>query len=139
MLNLAERRGLRQGARRRFGKKMPVKLSIILFAALISACRETASPIVNQAAKPVPTAAIAADKPQIRTGDGSGIITKINFEIGAVGLDHDEIKGVMPAMKGMEFYVSDKKMLDKLKVGDKVNFVLEDKAGAERIINIKKK
>ena len=45
----------------------------------------------------------------------------------------------MPAMEGMEFYVSDVKMLDKLKVGDKVDFVLEDNAGAERIISIGRK
>ena len=65
-------------------------------------------------------------------------MTKINLEIGSVELDHEEIKGAMPAMI-MEFYVSDKKMLDNLKVGDKVDFVLEDNAGAEQIIKIRKK
>ncbi len=91
----------------------------------------------NQTVKPSPT--IAPDKSKIKTADGTGTVTKINTELGSVELDHDEIKGIMPAMEGMEFYVSDKKMLDKLKVGDKVDFVLEDNAGAERIISIKKK
>ena len=91
----------------------------------------------NQTAKPSPTA--TSDKPKIKTADGTGIVTKINTELGSVGLDHDEIKGIMPAMEGMEFYVSDVKMLDKLKIGDKVDFVLEDNAGAERIIRIKKR
>jgi len=43
----------------------------------------------------------------------------------------------MPKMT-MEFYVKEKRELEQLKVGDKVNFVLEDNAGAEQIINIKK-
>jgi Cu/Ag efflux protein CusF len=90
----------------------------------------------NQPAKPSPT--VAADKSKIKTFDGTGIITKINLEIGSVELDHEEIKGLMPKMI-MEFYVSDKKMLDGLKIGDKVNFVLEDNAGAEQIIKIKRK
>ena len=77
------------------------------------------------------------DKPKIKTANGTGIITKINLEIGSVELDHEEIKGLMSKMI-MEFYVSDVKMLEKLKVGDKVDFVLEDNAGVEQIINIKK-
>jgi len=68
---------------------------------------------------------------------GKGIVTKINLELGSVGLDHEEIKGVMPAMQ-MEFYVSDKKLLDGLKVGDKVDFVLRYKDSTETIVNIKK-
>jgi Cu/Ag efflux protein CusF len=44
----------------------------------------------------------------------------------------------MPAMR-MEFYVKDKAMLNGLKAGDKVDFVLEDKAGAEMIVEMKKK
>jgi Cu/Ag efflux protein CusF len=93
-------------------------------------------PNSNQPAKPSPT--VAADKSKIKTFDGTGAITKINLEIGSVELDHEEIKGLMPKMI-MEFYVSDKKMLDGLKVGDKVDFVLEDNAGVEQIIKIKRK
>ncbi len=78
-----------------------------------------------------------ADKSKIKTYDGKGVVTKINMEIGSVELKHDEIKGLMPAMQ-MEFHVSDKKMLDNLKVGDTVDFVLEDNAGSEQIISIKK-
>ncbi len=66
------------------------------------------------------------------------MITKINTELGSVELNHEEIKCLMPAMQ-MEFYVSDKAMLNNLKVGETVDFVLEDNAGAERIIGIKKR
>ncbi len=78
------------------------------------------------------------DKTKIRTFDGKGVVTKINLELGSVGLNHEEIKGVMAAMENMEFYVSDKKMLDGLKIGDAVDFVLEDNAGVEQIVSIKK-
>ncbi len=77
------------------------------------------------------------DKTKIRTFDGKGVVTKINLELVSVELDHEEIKGLMPKMT-MEFYVKEKSELEKLKVGDAVDFVLEDNAGAEQIISIKK-
>ena len=43
----------------------------------------------------------------------------------------------MPPMI-MEFYVKDKAILDGLKVGDSVNFVLEYKHPAETIVSLKK-
>ena len=73
----------------------------------------------------------------IKTGRGTGIVTKINLEIGSVELKHEEIKGMMPAMQ-MEFYVSQKEELKPLKIGDRVVFTLEDNQGAERIIKISK-
>ncbi|MCY7344846.1 MAG: copper-binding protein [Pyrinomonadaceae bacterium] len=100
-----------------------------------SANRNAVGQNSNQTASPSPT--IAADKSKIKTFDGTGAVTKVNLEIGSVELNHEEIKGLMPKMI-MEFYVSDKKMLDQLKVGDKVDFVLEDNAGAEQIVSIKK-
>ncbi len=69
--------------------------------------------------------------------NGTGIITKINLELVSVELNHEEIKGLMPAMI-MEFFVKDKKQVEVLKVGDKADFILEDKAGSEIIIDIKK-
>lgn len=103
-----------------------------------AACQSNAPTAANQIAKPTATATAASDKAQIKTYDGTGAVTKINLEIGSIELDHEEVKGLMPAMK-MEFYVADKKMLDNLKIGDRVDFTLEDNAGAERIVSIKKK
>ena len=87
-----------------------------------------------------PTAApgvSAVDKSTIKLFDGKGTVTKINLELVSVELDHEEIKGLMPKMT-MEFYVKEKAELERLKVGDKVDFVLEDNAGAEQIVSIKK-
>src|SRR5215207_6711622 len=60
---------------------------------------------------PVPTSVTP------KNGDypGRGVVTKIKLELGSVGLNHEDIKDVMPAMQ-MEFYVTDKKLLDGLKL-----------------------
>jgi len=82
---------------------------------------------------PVPTPLIPKD------GDypGRGKVTKIDMKLGSVELDHEEIAGVMPAMK-MELYVSDKAMLTGLKVGDQVDFILRYKHPTETIVKIEK-
>jgi Cu/Ag efflux protein CusF len=60
------------------------------------------------------------------------------MELGSVELDHEDIPGLMPAMI-MEFYVKDKQMLVPLKVGDKVEFTIEEKNNTEIISAIKKR
>ncbi|CAN5857551.1 hypothetical protein BH20ACI4_BH20ACI4_32470 [soil metagenome] len=34
----------------------------------------------------------------VKRFDGTGVVTKLNLELGSVELDHEEIKGSMPAM-----------------------------------------
>ncbi len=82
---------------------------------------------------PVPTPVVPADGDY----DGKGVVTKIDLDLGSVGIDHEEIKGVMPPMS-MEFYVSDKKILDGVSVGDKIEFVLRHRTPTETIVKIKK-
>lgn len=133
------------GGKKRFNAMKPnifILLTVSLFFAACQANAPANSPNRNaagqtpaQTANPSPT---AFEKPKIETFDGSGAVTKINLELGSIELDHEEIKGAMPAMR-MEFYVSDKKMLKHLNVGDRVDFVLENNQGAERIIGVKKK
>jgi len=118
---------------------------VLFLFAVIAACRQNTQSVTIQPAKPTETVSATVtpiislpDNTKIKTYDGKGTVTKINLELGSVELNHEEIKGLMPAMQ-MEFYVSDKAMLDNLKVGEAVDFVLEDNAGAERIIKIKKR
>ena len=56
---------------------------------------------------------------------------------GSVELDYEEIPDVALAMK-KEFLVSDKAMLDGLKLGDMVNFTLRYNSGQETITAISK-
>ena len=121
-------------------------VAVVILTAALPACggdsaRNTAtapqsSPVLSgPVASPSPVATVIVPK----NGDypGKGIVTKINPELGSVELNHEEIKDVMPAMQ-MEFFVSDKKLLDGLKIGDKVDFILRYKDPTETIVNIKK-
>jgi Cu/Ag efflux protein CusF len=110
-------------------------LPIILSALLILGCTNKPASINVNTPKPTPVPAPSV----IKNGEypGKGKITKINIELGSVEMDHEEIKGVMPPMR-MEFYVTDKKMLDRLTLGDNVDFTLLYKDGTEKISSIKK-
>jgi Cu/Ag efflux protein CusF len=60
---------------------------------------------------------------------GTGVVKILNQKEGWVQIDHEEIKDLMPAML-MEFWVRDRSLIKRVKVGDKVNFVVvEDKKG----------
>ena len=108
-----------------------------VFKATNSADSLSVNKSVPAAVSPTAAPNVSPDKTKIKLYDGKGVVTKINLEAVSVELDHEEIKGLMPKMI-MEFYVKEKSELEKLKVGDTVDFVLEDNAGAERIVSIKK-
>jgi len=111
-----------------------------LFCSAFSGCEKGVSetkpqnkPITQVTATPVPTPSVPKDG----NYDGTGEVTKINEELGSVELDHEAIKDLMPRMK-MEFFVRDKSQLKDLKIGDRVQFVVEYKHPQEIITSIKK-
>ena len=116
-----------------------MKISILfILISIVSACGQQAAEIKKTIVKASPTASPTPfPTPQNRNYDGKGTVTKIDLKIVSVELDHEEIKDLMPPMR-MEFYVTKKAELEKLKVGDKVDFVLEYKDGQEKIVSIKK-
>jgi Cu/Ag efflux protein CusF len=69
---------------------------------------------------------------------GTGVLTQINKKTGEVEINHEEIKGKMPAAK-TKFIVKYDELMQDLKIGDKVDFVLEDDAGTEMLSTIFKK
>ena len=65
-----------------------------------------------------------------------GEVRKIDLSAKKITLKHGEIKNLdMPPMT-MVFQVSDPMMLEKVKVGDKVQFTVEDKNGAMTVLTI---
>jgi Cu/Ag efflux protein CusF len=111
---------------------------ILVFSFTFSACEKSVSETKPQNVKPEQNFPVnSADNSKIKIVNSKGKVTKINLELVSVELDHEEIKGIMPPMI-MEFYVKEKSELEKLKVGDQVNFVLEDNSGIERIVHIEK-
>ena len=111
--------------------------AVIVFCMASAACEKSASetkpPSAPKTAATLPTPFV----PQDGNYDGTGTVTKINFELRSVELDHEEIKGLMPPMK-MEFFVRDSALLKDLKVGDRVAFVVEYKHPQEVITSIRK-
>ena len=126
-------------------------LILVIVLSLISACQQNAAETKPQNVKPTQTANAKPtaetepsvmrtpppDASKIKTYKSKGVVTKINLELVSVELNHEKIEDLMPAMI-MEFYVKEKSELEVLKVGDKVEFVLEDNNGQEKIISIKK-
>jgi Cu/Ag efflux protein CusF len=112
---------------------------ILILAA--SACQKNSAETDNQNVKPSQTASttpkLAPSPPKNGNYSGKGVVTKINLELVSVELKHEKIEGFMEAMT-MEFYVTKKTELERLKVGDKVEFVIELKDGQEKIVSIKK-
>ena len=135
--------------------KVPALFFVLICAISGAACQQNSSIPPRQSANSAPSAAKAvstpappatptpvnaaapAPEPPARLFEGKGVVTQIEVEAGWLEIDHEEIKGLMPAMR-MQFNYDDRTALKKLKVGDKVSFVLEDKGGAERLVSLKK-
>ena len=112
-----------------------VKTFILFISILaVSSCQQNTA-VTKQpvSATPVPTSSV----PKNGNYNGKGIVTKINLKDVSVELNHEKIEGLMEPMI-MEFFVTKKEELEKLKVGDKVEFVIEYKDGQEKINSIKK-
>ena len=111
---------------------------IIIAAIFLSfACSKADVKTVTSVQQGATTPVVVSTIPNDGNYTSRGKVTKINMELVSVELDHEEIVGVMPPMI-MEFYVREKSLLDGLKVGDNVDFVLEYKHPAETIVGITK-
>jgi len=102
-----------------------------------------ASPIPWKTIEPPAQVGAAGGQPKaqqtpaaVRSYAGTGVVRLINLEEGWLEIDHEEIKDLMPAMQ-MEWSVRDKSMLKSVRVGDKVNFKVEDNNGTEIITELK--
>jgi Cu/Ag efflux protein CusF len=87
---------------------------------------------------PAPADTQKAQRPSaVKSYSGTGVVRLINLREGWLEIDHEEIKDFMPAMQ-MEWSVKDRSMLKQVRVGDKVNFTVEDDNGSEVITELKK-
>lgn len=109
----------------------------ILLVVTLSSC---ATPSKNDGMPPRPLQPTPVGTPFVpRNGDykGRGKVTRIETKGGSIELDHEEIPDLMPAKK-TEIFVSDKALLNGLKLGDEVNFTLRYNNGQETILDISK-
>ena len=126
----------------RFVRDNQAHVVMILTAALSGCCQQP--PRVNDApATPTPPPATATPlvMPSPVLGKpyfGTGVITIINRQEGWVEINHEEIKGLMPAMT-MEFLVKQNSLLNNVQVGDRVDFTVVETRKAEFITELKKR
>jgi len=66
------------------------------------------------------------------------VVTIVNRKEGWIEINHEEIKGLMPAMQ-MEFWVKSRDILHNVKVGDRVDFVVVEMSKGEYVTEIRKK
>ena len=117
-------------------------LLVIVPLLLITSCRkqEQIAPI----AKPTPATATGASRPpgypppeMNRPYPATGVVVLINRKEGWIEINHDEIKGLMPAMQ-MEFWVKDKSLFDNAKAGDRVDFTIVETEKGEYLTELKR-
>ena len=66
---------------------------------------------------------------------GIGVVTDIDADTGALTINHQEIKGLMPAME-MLFNVDPRSLSDGVKPGDRIEFSVEDKTYTIRDLKV---
>ena len=67
----------------------------------------------------------------------TGVVVLINRTEGWIEINHEEIKGLMPAMQ-MEFWVKDKSLFDNAKAGDRVDFTIVETETGEYLTALKR-
>ena len=106
-----------------------MKNKIKIFALLTFAAAAFAFACSDEKSKPSENLDSRIDKQTYRS---TGVIKKIDTESGNLTIAHDDIPGYMSAME-MNEAVSDKKLLETVKPGDRVEFEIE-RTGAKIII-----
>jgi Cu/Ag efflux protein CusF len=66
---------------------------------------------------------------------GNGVVTAIDAETGSLTVNHQEIKGLMPAME-MLFNVDPRSLSDGVKPGDRIEFSVENKTYTIRDLKV---
>ena len=122
-------------------KHSALSLLFILIAILFTSCQK--QPTETKSAAPSPSASAPLTGPpgfpppiMNKPYPGTGVVAQINRAEGWIEINHEEIKGLMPAMQ-MEFNVKDKTLLDKVKVGERVEFVVIETEKGEFLTEIK--
>jgi Cu(I)/Ag(I) efflux system protein CusF len=114
------------------------KLVLVTVFVSISAACGTAPMITNTVNKAVSTPIPTASVPRNGDYQGHGKITKVDNQLGTVEIEHEAIPEMMPQAMTMEFFVSDKALLNGLNVGETVDFTVRYNNGQETIIAISK-
>lgn len=118
--------------------------AFVIVALLITCCQKLPPPEnTNHNERPTPTQAAGTGLQKFpppvlnKPYPGTGVVTIIKRDEGWIEINHEEIKDLMPAMQ-MEFWVKDKNLLDKVSVGDRVDFTIIEMKKGEYLTDIKR-
>jgi Cu/Ag efflux protein CusF len=115
---------------------------LITFAVALLSCQKQPPVSVEQrpAGSPTPLIGPAGFPTPVmnKPYPGTGVVALINKKEGWIEINHEDIKGLMPAMQ-MEFNVKDKSLLDKVNVGDRVDFTIVETEKGEYLTEINRK
>ena len=107
--------------------------SVLICFLIMTVCQACTGKVAHKDSEPEgPAAAI-----QTKSYPAAGTVTALDPKAPTIEIDHEDIKGLMPAMQ-MKFHVKDKALLDGLTVGDRVSFTIENGVGGLRIVGIHK-
>jgi len=118
--------------RRAAGRSVNFSVALVLLFAAVGFSDCKSQKAGSQGNVTGPAAAV-----QTTTYEGVGVVKKTDLKRPSIEIDHQEIKGLMPAMT-MEFYVKDKSLLDGINPGDRIEFTLENGVGGIKITRIRK-
>jgi Cu/Ag efflux protein CusF len=118
-------------------------LLVLLPAALGLSCRPQSPPskTIAPTLAPQPTTQINPPGfPAVVLGKpypGTGVVLIVNRKEGWVEIEHEEIKDLMPAMQ-MEFWIRNPSLMNGVRVGDKVDFVVVEDSKGQYLTELKK-
>lgn len=116
-------------------KTVLVLLSLVVFLGCAkNSPPTTAQPSptpVNLTPIPVPTVIVGKEYP------AKGKVILINKKEGWIEIDHEEIKDMMPPMV-MEWPVEPRSLMNQVKVGDQVDFIVVETGKGQIITKLKK-
>ena len=117
---------------------------LTILAAIVGVSCAPQQPQLEKPVAPSPPPAVTATPVQYPSPvvgqpyQGTGVVTLINLKEGWIEINHEEIKGLMPAME-MEWWVKDRSLLKSVRVGDKVDFTVVETGKGEFITRLKRK
>ena len=109
------------------------------FVVIVSCSPQSRSQVTSQPSPTPPNLKpIAVPSPVIgKPYPGIGVVMLINKKEGWIEIDHEEIVDLMPPMV-MEWHVKNPALLNRVKVGDKVNFIVVETGSGEVITDLSK-
>ena len=134
---------MRSGSPRRLSARLLIWISAFLLAMLCMSCGHHQAQLEKPAA-PSPPPAVTATPVQYPSPvvgqpyQGTGVVKLINLKEGWIEIEHEEIKGLMPAMT-MEWWITNRSLMKSVRVGDKVDFTVVETGKGEFITRLKKK